>query len=109
MIGSGAKGIGVYGFGTASHILIQITNYQGKKIFAFTGDGDCIAQSFAMELGAAWAGGSSEVPPGKIRCRDHFAPVGNLVPKALRDINKGGIVVCGGIQMSDIPSFPYDI
>jgi propanol-preferring alcohol dehydrogenase len=109
MINKNAVNIGIYGFGAAAHILIQVANYQHKKIFAFTKDGDNEAQQFALRLGAVWAGDSSEVPPEKPDAAIIFAPVGSLVPKALTDIGKGGIVVCGGIHMSDIPSFPYKI
>ena len=109
MINKNAINFGIYGFGAAAHILIQVAISQGKKIFAFTRDRDIDAQQFALQLGAAWAGGSSEIPPEKLDAAIIFAPVGSLVPKALRDLDKGGIVVCGGIHMSDIPSFPYDI
>ena len=108
-IGKDAINIGIYGFGAAAHILIQVANSQGKKIFAFTRDGDKDGQQFAIHLGAIWSGGSSEKTPEKLDAAIIFAPVGNLVPKALQDVDKGGIVVCGGIHMSDIPSFPYDI
>lgn len=109
MAGAAAENIGIYGFGAAAHILIQVAIYQHKNIYAFTRDGDTIAQQFALSLGAVWAGGSSETPPVRLDAAIIFAPVGSLVPKALRDLDKGGIVVCGGIHMSDIPSFPYDI
>ena len=109
MINSNAINIGIYGFGAAAHILIQVANFQGKKIFAFTRDGDNDAQKFALQLGAVWAGNSSEPSPEKLDAAIIFAPVGSLVPKALQDVDKGGIVVCGGIHMSDIPSFPYSI
>ncbi len=101
--------IGIYGFGAAAHILIQVAIYEGKKIFAFTRQGDEEAQQFALQLGAVWAGNSSQPAPEKLDAAIIFAPIGNLVPKALMDIDKGGIVVCGGIHMSDIPSFPYHI
>lgn len=107
MIPKEALNIGIYGFGAAAHILIQVANYQGKKIFAFTREGDKDAQQFALNLGAYWAGNSTESPGGELDASIIFAPVGNLVPKALRDTDKGGVVVCGGIHMSDIPSFPY--
>lgn len=107
MTGERVKNIGIYGFGAAAHILAQLAIHQGKKIFAFTKDGDIEAQKFAMELGAVWAGNASQSPAEKMDAAIIFAPVGNLVPKALSDTNKGGIVVCGGIHMSDIPSFPY--
>jgi len=109
MINRNAINIGIYGFGAAAHILIQVARYQHKKIFAFTKDGDTTTQQFALRLGAVWAGDSSQAAPGKLDAAIIFAPVGTLVPKALQDIDKGGIVVCGGIHMSDIPSFPYHI
>ena len=109
MIGDHVTNLGIYGFGAAAHILIQLAIYQGKKIFAFTREGDKEAQSFALKLGAVWAGNSSQSPPEKLDAAIIFAPVGNLVPKALAELEKGGIVVCGGIHMSDIPSFPYKI
>jgi len=109
MIPADALNIGIYGFGAAAHILIQVAIYHGKKIFAFTRDGDKVAQMFALQLGAGWAGGSSQSPPEKLDAAIIFAPVGGLVPKALQDVDKGGTVICGGIHMSDIPSFPYHI
>jgi alcohol dehydrogenase, propanol-preferring len=109
MINKSANNIGIYGFGAAAHILIQVAIFQGKKIFAFTRDEDKDAQQFALQMGAAWAGNSSLSPPEKLDAAIIFAPVGSLVPKALQDVDKGGIVVCGGIHMSDIPSFPYNI
>jgi propanol-preferring alcohol dehydrogenase len=109
MINPNAEWIGIYGFGAAAHILIQIALHQGKKIYAFTRDGDVIAQSFATRLGAVWAGNSTISPPGKLDAAIIFAPVGSLIPKALQDIDKGGTVVCGGIHMSDIPGFPYEL
>lgn len=109
MIGEHVSNLGIYGFGAAAHILTQLTIYQGKKIFAFTREGDKEAQSFALKLGASWAGDSTQAPPEKLDAAIIFAPVGSLVPKALKDLDKGGIVVCGGIHMSDIPSFPYEI
>jgi len=109
MINKAAEKIGIYGFGAAAHILIQVAIYDGKKIFAFTREGDTSAQEFALKLGAVWSGDSRQMPPQQLDAAIIFAPVGNLVPKALRDIDKGGIVVCGGIHMSDIPSFPYHI
>ena len=109
MIGREAVNIGIYGFGAAAHILIQVALFQGKKVFAFTRDGDMEAQKFALQLGAAWAGNSSVASPEKLDAAIIFASVGNLVPKALSDIDKAGTVVCGGIHMSDIPSFPYHL
>ncbi len=102
-----APRIGIYGFGNAAHLISQIAIYQGRKIFAFTRPGDKAGQESARKLGAVWAGGSDERPPEKLDAAIIFAPVGALVPKALRVLTKGGIVVCGGIHMSDIPSFPY--
>jgi len=107
MIDKNAVNIGIYGFGAAAHILIQVAKFQHKKIFAFTRDGDIAAQKFALQFGAVWAGDSSQQAPEKLDAAIIFAPVGNLVPKALKDTDKGGMIVCGGIHMSDIPSFPY--
>ncbi len=104
-----AERIGFYGFGAAAHILIQVAKYQGKKVYAFTRSGDTSGQQFARHLGAVWAGGSDELPPEKLDAAIIFAPVGKLVPAALKAVAKGGIVVCAGIHMSDIPSFPYQI
>jgi alcohol dehydrogenase, propanol-preferring len=109
MIGDHVTKLGIYGFGAAAHILIQLAIYQGKKIYAFTREGDKEAQSFALKLGASWAGSSSQSPHEKLDGAIIFAPVGNLIPKALMDVDKGGVIVCGGIHMSDIPSFPYKI
>lgn len=109
MVGAQARQIGFYGFGAAAHILIQIALHQGKEIYALTRDGDTEAQAFAMELGAAWAGDSSASPPARLDAAIIFAPVGQLVPKALKDIDKGGSVVCAGIHMSDIPCFAYEL
>jgi propanol-preferring alcohol dehydrogenase len=104
-----AKRIGIYGFGAAAHILVQVARFQKREVYAFTRPNDIKAQEFAKQLGAKWAGGSDEVPPCLLDAVIIFAPDGHLVPKALRIISKGGIVVCGGIHMSDIPSFPYEI
>ncbi|MGH2864139.1 MAG: alcohol dehydrogenase, partial [Solirubrobacteraceae bacterium] len=104
-----AKRIGLFGFGAAAHILAQICRWQGRRVFAFTRPGDQIAQAFALELGAAWAGGSGQTPPQPLEAAIVFAPDGALVPLALRTLAPGGTVVCGGIHMSDIPSFPYEI
>lgn len=104
-----AERIGFYGFGAAAHILIQVANYQGRQVYAFTRPGDTQGQQFARDLGAVWAGGSEEVPPQVLDAAIIFAPVGSLVPAALKAISKGGVVVCAGIHMSDIPSFPYNI
>jgi propanol-preferring alcohol dehydrogenase len=109
MIGEQVKNLGIYGFGAAAHILIQVAIYQGKKIYAFTRRGDNEAQNFALKLGATWAGDSSQSPPEKMDAAIIFAPVGNLIPKALLDADKGSVVVCGGIHMSDIPTFPYHL
>jgi alcohol dehydrogenase, propanol-preferring len=104
-----AKCLGLYGFGAAAHIVIQVACHQGRQVFAFTRDGDEEAQSFAREMGALWAGDSSQPPPEELDAAIIFAPIGALVPVALRAVAKGGVVVCGGIHMSDIPSFPYEI
>jgi propanol-preferring alcohol dehydrogenase len=108
MVGE-AERIGFYGFGAAAHILIQVARYQGRKVYAFTRSGDTQGQQFARDLGAVWAGGSEESPPEELDGAIIFAPVGKLVPAALKAVAKGGIVVCAGIHMSDIPSFPYQI
>src|SRR6266516_3914695 len=99
--------LGIYGFGAAAHLLAQVAVWQNRKIYAFTRAGDTAAQHFAGNLGATWAGGSDEMPPEPLDAAIIFAPVGTLVPTALRAVRKGGRVVCGGIHMSDIPSFPY--
>ena len=104
-----APRLGIYGFGAAAHIVAQVACFQGREVFAFTRSGDVAAQDFARRLGAVWAGGSDELPPAKLDAALIFAPAGNLVPQALRSLEKGGRVVCGGIHMSDIPSFPYEI
>jgi alcohol dehydrogenase, propanol-preferring len=101
--------LGIYGFGAAAHLLAQIAHWQGLKVYAFTRAGDEAAQHFARTLGCGWAGGSEEVPPEPLDAAIIFAPVGALVPAALRVVKKGGRVVCGGIHMSDIPAFPYSI
>ncbi len=102
-----AKRLGLYGFGAAAHIVAQVAAWQGRKIFAFTRPGDAATQAFARSLGAAWAGGSDEMPPEPLDAAIVFAPDGALVPLALRAVRKGGRVVCAGIHMSDIPGFPY--
>jgi propanol-preferring alcohol dehydrogenase len=107
MIGEKARRIGIYGFGAAAHIIAQIAVYEHKRVYAFTRSGDKEAQQFALKLGATWAGESSELPPDPLDAAILFAPVGALLPAALKATAKGGIVVCGGIHMSDIPSFPY--
>ncbi len=101
--------LGIYGFGAAAHITIQIAVYQGKQVYAFTRAGDAETQEFARRLGAVWAGSSDEQPPEELDASIIFAPVGALIPAALRASAKGGVVVSGGIHMSDIPSFPYDL
>jgi propanol-preferring alcohol dehydrogenase len=104
-----AQRIGMYGFGAAAHLITQVAVYQLRQVYAFTRDGDIAGQEFARSLGASWAGGSSEMPPAMLDAAIIFAPDGNLVVRALQAVRKGGIVVCGGIHMSDIPSFPYDL
>jgi propanol-preferring alcohol dehydrogenase len=102
-----AQKLGFYGFGAAAHILAQIAVWQGRDVYAFTQPGDSAAQNFARALGAVWAGGSNETPDISLDAAIIFAPAGALVPKALKAVRKGGRVVCAGIHMSDIPSFPY--
>jgi len=109
MAGEDARRLGVYGFGAAAHIVAQVARWQGRDVFAFTRSGDRDAQELARTLGAAWAGGSDEPAPEPLDAALIFAPVGGLVPTALRAVAKGGTVVCAGIHMSDIPAFPYDI
>ena len=101
--------LGLYGFGASAHIIAQVASHQGRRVFAFTSPGNEEGQRFARELGAVWAGGSDEPPPEELDAAIIFAPVGALVPVALRAVAKGGVVVCAGIHMSDIPSFPYEI
>lgn len=103
------KRLGLYGFGAAAHILAQLATFQGREVYAFTRPGDSKTQTFAKNLGALWAGGSNETPPVKLDAAILFAPVGGLVPQALKMIKKGGRVICAGIHMSDIPSFPYSL
>jgi propanol-preferring alcohol dehydrogenase len=103
-----AKSIGLYGFGAAAHIITQVAGYQGRQVYAFTRPGDFNGQQFAKSLGAVWAGDANTLPPEPLDAAIIFAPAGELVPQALKAVNKGGVVVCGGIHMSDIPSFPYD-
>ena len=102
-----AKRIGLYGFGAAAHVLAQVARADGREVYAFTRPGDHAAQRFARECGASWSGGTGDTPPEPLDAAILFAPVGALVPEALRRVRKGGRVVCGGIHMSDIPSFPY--
>jgi propanol-preferring alcohol dehydrogenase len=104
-----ATSLGLYGFGAAAHIVIQVACNQGRRVYAFTRPGDLEAQQFALSLGAVWAGESGAMPPEELEAAIIFAPAGELVPAALRAVAKGGVVVCGGIHMSDIPSFPYEI
>jgi alcohol dehydrogenase, propanol-preferring len=108
MAGDGKK-LGLYGFGAAAHIIAQVAKAQGRSVFAFTQPRDEATQVFARRLGAAWAGGSDETPPEPLDAAIIYAPVGSLVPAALKSVHKGGRVVCAGIHMSDIPSFPYEI
>jgi propanol-preferring alcohol dehydrogenase len=107
VIAGAGKNLGLYGFGAAAHILAQVAKSQERSVFAFTRQGDDATQAFARSLGATWAGGSDEMPPERLDAAIIFAPVGTLVPLALKAVRKGGRVVCAGIHMSDIPSFPY--
>jgi alcohol dehydrogenase, propanol-preferring len=104
-----AERLGIYGFGAAAHIIAQVARHQGRRVFAFTRAGDVAGQMFAREMGAQWAGDATAAPPEELDAAIIFAPAGELVPAALRVLAKGGVVVCGGIHMSDIPSFPYDL
>lgn len=104
-----AEVIGFYGFGSAAHVIVQAAHHRGQRVFAFTRPGDSRGQEFARELGAEWAGDSTQAPPEPLDAAIIFAPAGELVPAALKAVRKGGRVVCAGIHMSDIPSFPYDI
>src|SRR5438128_723935 len=106
LAGDGER-LGLYGFGAAAHIVAQVARHQGRRVFAFVRPGSGAARRFALEMGAAWAGGSDEAPPEALDAAIIFAPAGELVPLALRAVGPGGVVVCGGIHMSDIPSFPY--
>lgn len=108
MAGEGKK-LGLFGFGAAAHIIAQVAKWQGRSVYAFTRPGDAGTQDFARRIGVVWAGGSDEIPPEPLDAAIIFAPVGSLVPAALRSVRKGGCVVCAGIHMSDIPSFPYAI
>ena len=109
MAGPDARRLGIYGFGAAAHIIAQVAIHQGRLVFAFTRPGDAESQAFARRLGAAWAGDSTDLPPEPLDAALIFAPVGALIPAALAAVAPGGVVVCGGIHMSDIPSFPYQI
>ncbi|WP_297857591.1 zinc-dependent alcohol dehydrogenase family protein [Elioraea sp.] len=104
-----ARRLGLYGFGAAAHIVAQVARHEGRAVYAFTRPGDAAAQDFARRLGAVWAGGSDQAPPGPLDAAIIFAPVGALVPAALRAVDRGGTVVCAGIHMSEIPAFPYEI
>jgi propanol-preferring alcohol dehydrogenase len=108
-IAGDAKKLGIYGFGAAGHIVAQVAKWQGKEVFALTRPGDVSTQDFARSLGVAWAGGSDETPPEPLDAAIIYATVGDLVPQALRAVRKGGRVVCAGIHMSNIPSFPYNL
>ena len=103
-----AERLGIYGFGAAAHIIAQVARHEGREVYAFTREGDDEAQTFARKLGAVWAGGSTQTSPEELDAAIIFAPVGALVPAALKAVRKGGIVVAGCIHMSDIPSFPYE-
>jgi propanol-preferring alcohol dehydrogenase len=107
--GRAVRRLGLYGFGAAAHLLAQLAIWRGQEVLAFTRPGDQAAQGLARSLGCAWAGGSDEAPPEPLDAAILFAPAGDLVPVALKAVTKGGVVVCGGIHMSDIPSFPYDL
>ena len=109
MAGDNVETLGIYGFGAAAHIITQVAKHEGKKVYAFTRPGDTDAQDFALRQGAEWAGDSTQMPPEKLDAALVFAPVGALVVGALKATHKGGVVVCGGIHMSDIPSFPYSL
>jgi len=109
VIAGGGKKLGLYGFGAAAHIVAQVAKWQGRSVFAFTRPGDVATQNFARSLGAIWAGGSDAMPPEALDAAIIFATVGDLVPLALKAVRKGGRVVCAGIHMSDIPSFPYSL
>jgi propanol-preferring alcohol dehydrogenase len=104
-----ARRIGIYGFGAAAHIVTQVARWQGREVYAFTREGDLAAQVLARHVGATWTGDSMMSPPVELDAAIIFAPVGALVPLALRAVRKGGVVVCGGIHMSDIPQFPYSL
>jgi propanol-preferring alcohol dehydrogenase len=109
MAGDAVERLGIYGFGAAAHIVAQVAVYEGREVYAFTREGDAEGQAFARSLGCVWAGPSTELPPAELDASLIFAPVGPLVPHALRASARGAVVVCGGIHMSDIPCFPYDI
>jgi propanol-preferring alcohol dehydrogenase len=109
MTGENVETLGLYGFGAAAHIIAQVAKYEGRQVYAFTRPGDTAAQEFALRQGAHWAGDSAQSPPENLDAALIFAPVGALVVAALKATNKGGVVVCGGIHMSDIPAFPYNL
>ncbi|MCP4469150.1 MAG: zinc-dependent alcohol dehydrogenase family protein [Gammaproteobacteria bacterium] len=109
MAGANSRRLGIYGFGAAAHIVAQIARFQQREVYAFTSPGDTTAQAFALDMGAVWAGDSDQSAPCELDAAIIFAPVGKLIPAALRAVRKGGIVVCGGIHMSEIPGFPYTI
>ena len=109
LAGENIERLGIYGFGAAAHIIAQVAVHQGKQVYAFTRPGDLAAQQFALRLGAVWAGGSDEMPPVELDAALIFAPVGSLIPAALQATARGGVVVSGGIHMSDIPAFPYHL
>ena len=109
LAGPHAERLGIYGFGAAAHIVAQVAVHQGRQVYAFSKPGDIAAQQFALSLGAVWAGGSDELPPVELDAALIFAPVGSLIPAALRATARGGVVVSGGIHMSDIPAFPYSL
>jgi propanol-preferring alcohol dehydrogenase len=109
MAGDDAARIGIYGFGSAAHLVAQVARHEGREVFAFTRPGDVRGQAFARSLGAAWVGGSDERPPVELDAALLFAPLGELVPRALEAVAPGGVVVCGGIHMSDLPSMPYHL
>jgi len=109
MAGADSRRLGIYGFGAAAHIVAQVARFQQREIYAFTSPGDTAAQAFALDMGAVWAGDSDQSAPCELDAAIIFAPVGELIPAALRAVRKGGIVVCGGIHMSEIPGFPYSI
>jgi propanol-preferring alcohol dehydrogenase len=109
LAGPHAERLGIYGFGAAAHIIAQVAVHQGRQVYAFSKPGDIAAQQFALSLGATWAGGSDELPPVELDAALIFAPVGGLIPAALRATAPGGVVVSGGIHMSDIPAFPYSL
>ncbi len=109
MTGKNSGRLGIYGFGAAAHIVAQLARHQNREVYAFTSPGDRAAQEFALEMGAIWAGDSDQAPPQELDAAIIFAPVGSLVPTALRAVRKAGVVVCGGIHMSDIPAFAYKI